>query len=261
MIHKWIFCSKVGHFYWKRMQWFCQAYFLGHLVSYHKWYVYILSVIANFGSSGPHSVFVHIVVIMDWFSQLFTPPKSPSKDLREIRTMDHELETERRWVRAKLFMNQVMQMMILEGILSHITNNHHLRFYCSPTHNPANLPDPVNPPVIVNEYNSFNLVNVTPHAAPKWKNNKHLLDEYRKFKHSCQRNCVKPISYITSGKVKTNMFLIWAGPNGEDIYNKFRLTAVHKYDINYVMQQFEEFCAPICNFRAARFKFTKVFQK
>ena len=27
------------------------------------------------------------------------------------------------------------------------------------------------------------------------------------------------------------------------------------------MQQFEEFCAPICNFEAARFKFSKVSQK
>ena len=32
-------------------------------------------------------------------------------------------------------------------------------------------------------------------------------------------------------------------------------------DVNYVLQWFEEFCEPICNFRAARFKFTKVCQQ
>ena len=33
-----------------------------------------------------------------------------------------------------------------------------------------------------------------------------------------------PMAHITSGKVKTNMFLIWAGPDGQDIYDNFNLT-------------------------------------
>ena len=57
-----------------------------------------------------------------------------------------------------------------------------------------------------------------------------------------------PMAHITSGKVKTNMFLIWAGPDGQDIYDNFNLTVVQQYDIEYVMQHFQEFCAPICNF-------------
>ena len=62
-----------------------------------------------------------------------------------------------------------------------------------------------------------------------------------------------PMAHITSGKVMTNMFLIWAGLDGQDIYENFRLTPTQK--------QFEELCVPICNFRAARFKFSKVYQK
>ena len=46
-------------------------------------------------------------------------------------------------------------------------------------------PDPANVN-IVNEYNSFNLTNVTPPIVPKWKTSKTLLDNFRKFKHSCQ---------------------------------------------------------------------------
>ena len=48
------------------------------------------------------------------------------------------------------------------------------------TENPANVS-------IVNKYNSFNLANVTPPVAPKWKQTDTLLDEFRKFWHSCQR--------------------------------------------------------------------------
>ena len=65
---------------------------------------------------------------------------------------------------------------------------------------------------------------------------------------------------ITSGKVKTSMLLIWAGPDGEDIYENFKLLPHQKHDIEYVLRRFEEFCEPICNFRMARFKFTKVHQ-
>ena len=43
------------------------------------------------------------------------------------------------------------------------------------------------------------------------------------------------MAHVTSGKVKTNMFLIWCGPNGEDIYDNFQLTDNEMYDTDYVM--------------------------
>ena len=60
---------------------------------------------------------------------------------------------------------------------------------------PAPPPTPVGAPArqdpanvnIVNEYNSFNLTNVTPPIAPKWKTSKTLLNDFHKFKQSCQR--------------------------------------------------------------------------
>ena len=106
----------------------------------------------------------------------------------------------------------------------------------TPRQDPANVN-------IVNKYNSFNLANVTPPIAPKWKTSETLLDDFCKFKQSCQ-----------------SMLLIWAGPDGEDIYENFNLLPNQKYDIDYVLRRFEEFCEPICNFRMARFKFSKVFQ-
>ena len=66
--------------------------------------------------------------------------------------------------------------------------------------------------------------------------------------------------HITSGKVKTSMLLIWAGPDGEDIYNNFNLPPHLRHDVDHVFKQFEEFCELICNFRMARFKFSKVHQ-
>ena len=133
-----------------------------------------------------------------------------------------------------------------------------------PEHPPQGVPlvNPVNPPLnpanfqIVNEYNSFNLANITPPIAPKWKQPDNLLDKFRKFKRSCLCIFDGPMCHITSGKVKTSMLLIWAGPDGEDIYDNFNLQLHQANDVNY----FEEFCKPICNFRAARFKFTKVSQ-
>ena len=57
---------------------------------------------------------------------------------------------------------------------------------------PESIPPPP-PPLkqepnvnIVNEYNSFNLTNVTPSIASKWKTSETLLDDFCKFKHSCQ---------------------------------------------------------------------------
>ena len=68
------------------------------------------------------------------------------------------------------------------------------------------------------------------------------------------------MAHVTSKKCKTNMFLIWCGPDGEDIYNNFRLDDDEMYDIDFIMDQFEQYCEPICNFRAARYKFHQLSQ-
>ena len=68
----------------------------------------------------------------------------------------------------------------------------------NPVHHPQGIHpvNAVNPPLnpanlanfqIVNEYNSFNLANIMPPIAPKWKQPDSLLDEFRKFKCSCLR--------------------------------------------------------------------------
>ena len=66
--------------------------------------------------------------------------------------------------------------------------------------------------------------------------------------------------YITFGKVKTSILLIWAGLDGGNIYENFNLPLHQRYDVDFVLNQFEAFCEPICNFRIARFKFSKVHQ-
>ena len=48
--------------------------------------------------------------------------------------------------------------------------------------------------------------------------------------------------HITSGKVKTNMLLIWAGPDSKDIYDSFNLWPYQANNANRVLQRFEEFC-------------------
>ena len=69
------------------------------------------------------------------------------------------------------------------------------------------------------------------------------------------------MAHITSGKVKTNMFLIWCGPDGEDIYDSFELEEHEMYNTDHIMDQFELYCEPICNFHAARYKFQQVSQR
>ena len=53
-----------------------------------------------------------------------------------------------------------------------------------PAHPPTRPPGPVEPANVntLSEYNSFNLVNVTPPVAPKWKTSETLLDDLHKFK-------------------------------------------------------------------------------
>ena len=93
---------------------------------------------------------------------------------------------------------------------------------------------------IVNEYNSFNLANVTAPVAPKWKTSETLLDDYHIFQCSCQRIFDGAMCHITSSKVKTGVFLMWAGLDGEDIYDSFNLLPAWKYDINFILDRFEE---------------------
>ena len=69
------------------------------------------------------------------------------------------------------------------------------------------------------------------------------------------------MAHVTSGKVNTNMFLIWCVPDGKDIYDNFELKEDEMYDIDYIMEQIKLYCEPICNFCAARYKFRQVFQR
>ena len=74
------------------------------------------------------------------------------------------------------------------------------------------------PTVSQDEYNQFNLQNINAPTPPKWKNNENILEDFKKFKRSCMGIFDGHMAHITNGKFKTNMFLIWAGPDGEDIY-------------------------------------------
>ena len=56
------------------------------------------------------------------------------------------------------------------------------------------------------------------------------------------------------------MFLIWAGPDGEDVYENLQLSSSQQYNLDAVFEAFERYCEPICNFCAARFKFRAVKQ-
>ena len=110
-------------------------------------------------------------------------------------------------------------------------------------------------------YGLFNLQNINAPMHPKWKHNDHILEEYKKFHHSCQCIFDGPMAHVTSTKVKTNMFLIWCGPDGGDINNNSQFRDDEMYDTDYVMEQFELYCEPIYNFHAARYKFHQVPQR
>ena len=55
-------------------------------------------------------------------------------------------------------------------------------------------------------YASFNLQNINAPVPPKWKHNDHILEEYKKFHHSCQCIFDGPMAHVMNGKVKINMF-------------------------------------------------------
>ena len=180
---------------------------------------------------------------MDRFQDIFTPPSSPTPEynpredvLNQIQSME---DGDRRDARAQHFMNQFQAEQQEQGVVGGHPG-------AVGGHPPQGVP-PVNPAnlanfQIVNEYNSFNLANITPPIAPRWKQPDNLLDEFRKFKWSCLHIFDGPMCHITSGKVKTSMLLIWARPDGEHIYDDFNLQPNQANDVNYVLQCFEEFC-------------------
>lgn len=138
---------------------------------------------------------------------------------------------ERRDLRAQQFMDQFQ--MSNENELGAVGAQPSGQPTVSPA-NPANVQ-------IVNEYNSFNLANITPPIAPKWKQPNDLLDDFRKFKQSCQCIFDGPMCRLTSGKVKTSILLICAGPDGEDIYDNFNLAHHQANDVDYVLQHSRNF--------------------
>ena len=83
----------------------------------------------------------------------------------------------------------------------------------------------------------------------------------RNSNQSCMCIFDGPMAHIMNGKVKINMFLIWAGPDAEDIYKNLQLSFTQQYNIDVVMEVFERYCEPICNFHAARWKFRSVKQQ
>ena len=57
-----------------------------------------------------------------------------------------------------------------------------------------------------------------------------------------------PMAHISNDKVKTNMSLIWARPDAEDIYRYLQLTSSQQYNLDAVLEAFERYCEPISNF-------------
>ena len=112
----------------------------------------------------------------------------------------------------------------------------------------------------LDECNQFDLQNIKAPTPPKWKDNENILEDFKKFKRSCMCIFDGLIAHIMNGKVKTNMFLIWAGPDGEDVYENLQLPPSQQYNLDTVFEAFERYCEPICNFCTARFKFRAVKQ-
>ena len=138
---------------------------------------------------------------MDRFQDIFTPPSSPTPEynprediLNQIRSME---DGERCDIRAQQFMNQFQTEPQMQD-QGEVGGHPQQRIPVNPVgiHPPQGVPpvNTVNPPLnpanpvnlqIVNEYNSFNLANITPPIAPRWKQPGSHLDEFRKFKWSC----------------------------------------------------------------------------
>ena len=192
---------------------------------------------------------------MDQFEDIFTPPESPGWGIGTTtirRPMRDSIDEETmQKVRTQLFINQLNDAK--RGNVDTPEQTGATGGF------PESIPPPPSPlkqePNVnnMNEYDSFNLTNISPSVPPKWKSSDTLLDDFHKFRRSCQCIFDGPMCHITSGKVKTSMLLIWAGLDGEDIYENFNLPPHLRHDVDHVFKWFEEFCEPICNFRMARF--------
>ena len=90
------------------------------------------------------------------------------------------------------------------------------------------------------EYNQFNLQNIKAPTPPKWKDNENILEVFKKFKRSCMHIFDRPMAHITNRKVKTNMFLIWVAPDGEDVYEYLQKSPSQQYNLDAVPDSTEE---------------------
>ena len=85
--------------------------------------------------------------------------------------------------------------------------------------------------------------------APKWKTSETLLDDFCKFKQSCQRIFDGILHLVRS---RPACYLSGQDQMGR-IFMKISTSCLtQKYDIDYVFRKFKEFCKPICNFCMAR---------
>ena len=144
-----------------------------------------------------------------------------SSEESELLECESEQEQLRRWA------DHFIHAMSPEG-----QNRHTANVNPNPAdvfqYNPSTPIDQVRPmPTrpIVDEYNYFNLQNIKAPVPPKWKDNDNILEDFRKFHHSCIHLFDGPMAHIASGKVKINMFLIWAGRDNEDIYENLQLSS------------------------------------
>ena len=121
---------------------------------------------------------------MENFQNIFTLPASLTPDynvrenvLNQIRQME---DVDRRDAHVQQFINQFQVVDEQECAVGGQIPVPPVLLVNPPVNPPSNVP-------IVNECNSFNLTNITPLVAPKWKQPDKFLDEFQKFRHSCQR--------------------------------------------------------------------------
>ena len=66
-------------------------------------------------------------------------------------------------------------------------------------------------------YASFNLQNINAPVPLKWKHNNHILEEYKKFGHSCQRIFDGPMAHVTRANLKLICFSFGVVPMGKTL--------------------------------------------
>ena len=116
------------------------------------------------------------------------------------------------------------------------------------TYNTSTPVSQLHQPVSPEENNQFNLQNISAPTPPKWKNNENILEDFKKLKWSCMRISKGPVVHIYNDKVKTNMLLIWACLDGEDVYENLKLPLSQQYNLEAVFEAFERSFEPTCHF-------------